>query len=117
MATADELNKAIGAHGLWKAKLQIAIETGKCDVLAGDARRDDKCEFGKWLLTQPHVNPRARRVTDLHKRFHGAVGSVLDAALAGKRADAQRLSKDGSEYANISMLLTREMMDWKREAN
>jgi hypothetical protein len=32
MANIEEIDKAISAHGMWKARLKTAIETGKLDT-------------------------------------------------------------------------------------
>lgn len=123
MISSESLNQAIAAHGIWKARLMQAIQTGKCEVRAQDAYRDDACAFGKWLHScsgSPQGQGRDQgahyaAVFDLHRRFHGAAGRVLDLALAGKKDEALKLLGTKSEYATISLQLTREIMEWKRE--
>lgn len=115
MTSLENLNLAIGAHGLWKSRLKVAIETGQCDVVANDARRNDVCAFGKWLLSSNDQGSRFRKVDALHRQFHSAVGRVLDLALTGRKDTALTLMNTDGEYARISLALTREMMEWKRE--
>ena len=33
-AIVEEVNNAIGAHGLWKMRLRTAINSGRCDITA-----------------------------------------------------------------------------------
>lgn len=80
----DQLNSAISAHSRWKSRLLMAIEQGTSDISANDARRDDQCQFGKWLNETPGLrkDPHYNKVHDLHKLFHQEAGKVLDLALA-----------------------------------
>ena len=49
MALQDEITKAIGAHGMWKTRLRMAVESGKVDYNIAEVQRDNCCEFGRWL--------------------------------------------------------------------
>ena len=49
MLNKEEIDKAIGAHGMWKTRLKQAIETGKSEVSVETIRQDNQCNFGKWL--------------------------------------------------------------------
>ena len=121
MSLADEISKAIGAHGLWKQRLRGAIDSGKSDVSAADAAKDNLCEFGKWLYG-PAVSaadktmPEYQAVKGLHARFHQCAAKVLAAALAGKKSEAEAMLGNTAEFATISGDLTRAMMAWKGKA-
>ncbi len=41
MAFDDEINKAIGAHGVWKMRLRTAIDIGKGDAHPADVAKDN----------------------------------------------------------------------------
>lgn len=118
MSLADQINKAIGAHGMWKQRLRLAIETGKADVTATDAEKDNLCEFGKWLYgtslsAAEKAGPDYKAVRDLHARFHQCAAKVLSCALAGDRAKAEASLGNAGEFTMASAELTRAMMGWK----
>ncbi len=114
-ATAQQISKAVGAHGMWKMRLKAAIDTGKGDVDVATARVDNACEFGKWLYGQVSADAQATpyygEVKQLHAQFHQVAGLVLELATSGKRSDAEALM--GGDYARISSELTRKMMEWQ----
>lgn len=115
MISSENLTLAISAHGIWKTRLNSAIVAGKCKVDPQVARRDDACEFGRLLKGFQGSSFHRKRAAELHARFHSAVGRVLDAVAAGKMRDAMEMLAAGSEYANISSQLIREMTEWKQE--
>ena len=43
MSFKEEITKAIGAHGMWKAHLRSAIETGKTDASITDVEGQRLC--------------------------------------------------------------------------
>jgi hypothetical protein len=119
MATIEEIDKAIGAHALWKSRLRMTIESGRIDMPVDSIRRDDQCDFGKWLLGKDlgaadRETPEYRAVSDLHARFHKTAARVVELALSGRRAEAETMMILGGEYAAISDRLTEAMIDWKR---
>jgi chemoreceptor zinc-binding protein len=117
MALKDEIRAGIGAHGLWKGRLNSAIQTGSCDVSPSVVQQDNQCAFGKWLCG-PSVDPATRRSSEyveckeLHRKFHIAAASALSLALAGKKQEATRAMERGSEFAEISLNLTAAMTRW-----
>ncbi|MGE0372970.1 MAG: CZB domain-containing protein [Gammaproteobacteria bacterium] len=119
MIDKDELARAIGAHGMWKTRLKQTIETGKTDISVDLIRQDDQCTFGKWLhgagiSEQDKASNHYRTVKDLHAKFHKCAARVADQALAGKRAEADRMLSLGGEYTEVSAKLTAAMMEWKK---
>jgi methyl-accepting chemotaxis protein len=115
MSIIDEIKKAVGAHGMWKARLRTAIDSGKSDIDVTKAGRDDQCEFGKWLygptLAQSHDCGDYRDVKDLHAKFHAAAAKTLELALSGRKAEAEKMVGSG-EFATCSAQLTAAMMRW-----
>jgi hypothetical protein len=114
-----EIDKYIAAHGNWKARLRQMITSGKSDVPVSTIRRDDQCEFGKWLHA---ASPDERRQVDfqrvmaLHKAFHVAAARVAQLASSGNASEAEGLMGFNGEFAMASMALTRAMKEWKTKA-
>ncbi len=119
MASIEELDKAIGVHGLWKTKLRTAIETSKIDVVIETIRVDNQCAFGKWfygstLSTQDKASNHYKTVKQLHAEFHKTAARVAELAVNGKKAEAEKMIAVGGEYSKISSQLTQAMMEWKK---
>lgn len=119
MASIEELDKAIGAHGMWKVRLKSAIESGKIDTPIETIRVDDQCAFGKWffgstLSPQDKASSHYKTVKELHAEFHKTAARVAELAVNGKKAEAEKMIATGGEYASISSKLTQAMMEWKK---
>jgi hypothetical protein len=75
MANKEELDKAIAAHGLWKARLKSAIDTRKLETDVETIRSENQCSFGKWLFG-PTLTSADRSslhyvtIKALHAEFH-----------------------------------------------
>ena len=114
----EEIQKAIGAHGKWKMRLNIAIKSGRSDVPVTDIRRNNLCEFGQWLHG-PTITPEVKVgkpyevVTRLHTEFHQCAASVMDLALKGQTKEAMALLE--GEYTERSEILIRALNKWKGE--
>ena len=80
-------NRIIAAHGLWKFRLQEAIDSGHSRFDPSVVERDDRCPFGQWIHGEGQSthrdDPRFAVVRDLHATFHRNAASVLRLALAG----------------------------------
>ncbi len=113
----DEINKAIGTHGLWKQRLRTAIESGKSEYTLANTRVDNICEFGKWLYSiSPEIKATEsyKKIKDLHAKFHMEAANVLSLALQGKKEEANKSLVPGGTYFIASADLTKEMMNWKK---
>lgn len=116
MASKEELDKGVGAHGMWKTRLKNAINSGTLDVPVEVVRADNQCAFGKWLYSlgaSEQSSVHFSTVKNLHGRFHNAAASVAELALAGKKSEATKSIEEG-EYSKASNDLTLAMMAWKR---
>ena len=119
MAFEDEINKAIGAHGMWKNRLRSAIDTGKADANPADVAKDNGCPFGQWLYGST-IPASARNganyatVRKLHADFHKCASNILECVSTGQKAKADTLM--AGEYATVSSNLTAAMMKWKTAA-
>jgi hypothetical protein len=120
MSVKDEISKASGAHGLWKARLRSAIESGKVDAAPHQVALDNQCEFGRWLhgsLIDPAAkrSPHYSTCCSLHAAFHKEAASVLRCVAIGQ-VDKATESLDRGGYADASQKLTKAMMEWSRAA-
>ena len=117
MTTQDQINAAIGAHGIWKARLKTAIEKGASEFSPSDVAHDDRCDFGKWLYgaaaTSAKSSPHYSKCVELHRQFHTVAARVLSLAVGGKKDEAARAMNLQGDYAQASAALTKEMMNWK----
>jgi hypothetical protein len=112
------IRTAIGAHGAWKLKLKTTVSTGRSDSTPEIVRRDDQCEFGKWLHGQG-VDSATRAgmpyqvVRRLHAEFHQCAGRVLALGLDGKKSEASQLLE--GEYTARSEKLVTALSKWRGE--
>ncbi|MEW5727776.1 MAG: nitrate- and nitrite sensing domain-containing protein [Pseudomonadota bacterium] len=120
MGINEEIAKAFGAHGLWKTRIQQAVETGSCEHKPEDVCRDDRCAFGKWLHdpTLPasiRTSADYRSVVGLHADFHLAAGAALTKALAGDKEGAREDLTRGRFFQAADKLVS-AMTTWQRNA-
>jgi hypothetical protein len=119
MTNIEEINKAITVHTAWKVRLRDALAAGKFDTPVDTVRRDDQCVLGKWLygpmLTpQDKASEHYKEVVYLHTEFHECAARVLELAMLGKKAEAERmLEYGGGEYPLASSRLVMALSDWK----
>jgi methyl-accepting chemotaxis protein len=118
MANVEEIDKAIGAHGLWKTRLKTAIDSGKSEMPVETIREDNQCAFGKWLYgpsltSADKASSHYKTVKDLHAEFHKTAAHVTELAVSGKKADAQSMMSLNGAYAAVSGKLTQAMLEWK----
>ena len=118
MAIIEEIDKAIGAHGMWKMRLKAAVDTGKIDTSVDAIRQDSQCMFGKWLYgasltSADKASSHYKTVRAIHAEFHKTAARVAELASSGRKAEAEAMMALGGEYASVSGKLTRAMMEWK----
>ncbi|MGB0126992.1 MAG: CZB domain-containing protein [Rhodocyclaceae bacterium] len=115
---AENITKAISAHGQWKERLANAIASGTSDFDPEVVKLPDRCEFGKWLYGDnipagAKGSDYYRKALDLHAQFHAEAGTVLGLALQGERAKAEGLMTAGSKFDSLSTTLTTLLNEWK----
>ncbi len=114
----QEINKAVGAHGVWKLKLRTAISRGSSDTPPSAVRCDNLCEFGKWLHS-PTIDPAVRSsgsyqdAKRLHAEFHRCAARVLELALNKQKDEASAVLE--GEFNEHSQKLVRALGKWKAE--
>jgi hypothetical protein len=119
MSLQDEIKHAIGAHGLWKNRLQSAIDNGKSDFSPDQVGHDNNCDFGKWLYgasLASAVRHKAEYETcrRLHADFHREASNVLRLALGGQKDQARNAMAANGKFAAVSGDLTNAMMKWMK---
>lgn len=113
----QEITKYIGQHSAWKARLREAIDKGSHSWNVPDVRRDDQCEFGKWLRSLPssaRSNEHCQNVENLHADFHREAARVLELVDTGKKDQADEAMDLKGSFTAASTKLTQEMMQWKQ---
>lgn len=117
MDTKEQIDKAMVAHGMWKMRLRIAINSGQSDFDPLVVRTDNQCEFGKWLYSlQDTSSPFYEQVRTLHASFHTAAADVLTKALNGNSKEALSSMNVGGDYDQISSALSDKLQEWKDNA-
>lgn len=116
MVTHEALDAALEAHGKWKARLRDAIATGHSEFTVDVVKRDNACEFGRWLemlSPQDKKSDDYLKVKNLHATFHQTAAEILALALAGKKEQAIKLLEFGGKYGNDSGGLVLALNQWK----
>lgn len=115
----QEIEKAVGAHGMWKNRLKQAIDTGKLETPLATIRTNNQCAFGKWLYgptvtAQDKASEHYKTVVELHTQFHKIAAQVAELATNGKKSEAEKMLGPDGEFAKLSSKLTAAMISWKR---
>lgn len=115
---ADQINLAIGIHGLWKSRIKAAIKTGKSEWKPHFVIPCANCDFGKWLedLEDTKRTEEFNKVYTIHSSFHKEAGRVLALAISGQKTLAEVAVAEDSEYQKLTSNLTMAMIAWKKSA-
>lgn len=113
----QQITKAIGAHGMWKARLQTAIDTSSSELNVTTVRQDNQCDFGKWLYgndlpADAKQSGHYKSCRRLHSQFHLAAAKVLTLAMSMKKNEALKAMEPEGEFGTASAALTKAMMAW-----
>ena len=115
----DQVIKAIGAHGLWKARLKSSVDAGCIEMDAATIEKDNLCEFGKWLYSDGlkgiTTDPNYQKIKSLHADFHKVVAKVLRFIEQGNNAAATEMMSMQGEYTLASQKLVEALMDWSKK--
>lgn len=119
MTSANEIDAALMAHAQWKQRLRDAVETGRSDFDPVTVRRDDACDFGRWLYSLPRDEQATEdfaRIRTLHSDFHRTAGDILDMALSGRGDEALKELDTGGSYGPTSGKLVLALQKWKSKS-
>ncbi|MBF0282603.1 MAG: CZB domain-containing protein [Zetaproteobacteria bacterium] len=111
---ATQIRTAIGVHGLWKQRINSAIQTGTSEWQPAKVAPHNLCDFGQWLDTVPanHRDNHFNNVAVVHADFHKEAARVLQLAISGKTDEATEAASRTSEYGKLTAKLTTSMMAW-----
>ncbi|MBK7259444.1 MAG: CZB domain-containing protein [Ignavibacteriae bacterium] len=116
MVNKDEIEAALGVHAKWKARLETAIIAGRSEFIPAEVAKNDVCDFGKWLRTVGGEDAKTAhyaKVKSFHADFHTMAGKILNMAVTGRKAEAQKALEPGGDYARICGKLVMAMNVWK----
>jgi chemoreceptor zinc-binding protein len=121
MSLADEIKKAIGAHGTWKWRLKVAIDVGDIDVQISTILADNECSLGKWLYgpTIPEKEKKSshyQKVREAHAVFHEQAARVVELAMSDNKAGAMKMLEVNGAFTMASAAFTTAMIAWLKVA-
>ncbi len=118
MVTKEAIDAALAAHSQWKQRLHDAIITGTSEFKSDVVKKDDACQFGKWLYGLPPSDTSGEqyaKVKILHADFHRVAGEILSLALSGKKEEALKMMEHGGRYGSATGKLVLALMAWKEK--
>ena len=114
---AEQVQKALVAHGAWKVRLAQAIASGASEFDPERVVLDSQCPLGMWLHSDLDpalkIGDHFEKVLKLHAEFHAAAGRVLRLALLGLKSDAAEAMEPDSGFARASTHLTLALTAWR----
>ncbi len=116
MVYKEAIDAALTAHAQWKKRLQDAIIIGKSEFQADMVKRDDACQFGKWLneiSADVKTSEDFMKIKTLHAEFHKVAGEILGLALSGNKEEALKKLEHGGGYGSTSGKLVIALNNWK----
>jgi len=117
---AEQVQAAIGAHGMWKARLRQAIDTGSSEFKVETVSQDNQCAFGKWLYGEGRNSfPSAadhEQVRRLHADFHREAARILGLAVTGHAKEATAAMEPNTPFSRASSTLIATLTRIQRAA-
>lgn len=115
-----QLTAAIGAHGLWKIKLETAASTGQLGTTPDKISADNNCKFGKWLYglqADPAIGgtPIFNDIKSMHADFHKVAGCIA-AKIDSGDVNGAKSDLEGVEFEAIGAKLVTALTKWKATA-
>ncbi|MBK8248883.1 MAG: CZB domain-containing protein [Gemmatimonadetes bacterium] len=113
-----EIEAALDAHARWKVRLKDAIRTKSADLDPSEVRKDDRCDFGKWLHgsgipSSVKSSPQYQAAVRLHAAFHTAAADVVAKVKAGQSQAAEDSMKVGGSFSRASADLSAALSGWQ----
>ena len=109
--------RSIGAHSMWKDRLQTAVDTGKNQWNIEKTKTDNQCAFGKWfygLSEGERKSTQCKEIQKLHAEFHQLAGHVLELVENKHITEASASIQHHGSFAACSEKLTTQMIAWKK---
>lgn len=117
MVDREAIDAALAAHAQWKKRLCDAIESGQSTLQPADVRKDNECQFGRWLYGLPESDRQTGmflKVRELHAAFHRTAGEILQLALSGRKAEGLKALEFGGPYGKATGDLVLALQTWKQ---
>jgi methyl-accepting chemotaxis protein len=118
MITKEAIDLALNSHALWKERLLEAITIGQSEFQVSVVKRDNACQFGKWLYgisEDEKSSQEYKNIRNLHAEFHRIAGGILELALNGDTEEALKGLESGGSYQRISGRLVLVLNKWRDE--
>lgn len=119
MTLLEQIENALASHKAWKRLLEEMIEQEADIVQIESIQSDHHCAFGKWLykigseMSGAEYAAMYADIRKLHAEFHIAAAGVAKLALAGKKAEAEKLMAPDGNYFTASKNLMDKMTEWE----
>jgi hypothetical protein len=118
MVTKEAIDAALSAHAQWKKRLQDAATNGQSDFEVEIVKKDNECQFGKWLssLSQEEKNSEDfQKIKTVHTEFHTIAGEILKLALSDQKSEAMKMLEFGGQYGVSTGKLVLALNSWKNK--
>ena len=118
LSTQQQLQKAIGAHGMWKTRFEKFM-AGKIDLEPTKVQRPNGCEFGQWLEREgaQALERHFSEINTLHAQFHQTAAEVVRKKKAGDVQGAQACLASDGEFTRVSKTLVLKLHSLARSEN
>jgi hypothetical protein len=116
MLKKEDIDDALIAHSQWKKRFQDAISHQPSDFNPEAVKKDDICQFGKWLhglSAEDTQNEDYKTVKTLHADFHKTAGEILELVLSGEKDEAMKKIESGGQYSNMTGRLVLALRAWR----
>lgn len=104
------------AYSQWKKGFLKAISSQNADLEPEVIKRDDACQFGKWLNGLPQEDTQSEHFTTvkaLHSDFHKAAGEIAELVVSGKGDEALKRVEGSDQLSNITGRLSLALRIWQ----
>lgn len=116
MVSKEAIDSALNAHAQWKIRLKDAIEQGQSEFKVDVVKKDNECQFGKWLHSLPESDRQTedyQKIKTLHAEFHKTAGEILELAVTGQKDEAVKKLEHGGGYGRITGKLVLALNEWR----
>jgi len=97
------------AHAAWKVKLKAFVHGTASEKFSPSEILKEDRNLGQWLGEEAG-NAKFAKLWGLHTKFHLIAGAVVEAAVAGQRAQALEMLGPYAEFATLSAEMHKELV-------
>lgn len=116
MVKIAEIERISMAYSQWKKGFLNAISSQQPNLEPEVIKRDDECQFGKWLHGLPPEDMQSEHYTTvkaLHSDFHKSAGEIAELVMSGKRDEALKRIEGSDQLSNITGRLSLALRIWQ----